>query len=241
MERGDDIDGRCGGEQRVAFCGCVQREAEGEDEGVVELDALDVEFVEEVVGLGRREVVDASVLEFMDEVVEGAKGDAQGRGGEFGLGGIEEALSFGDLLVDFFERGTERVGECGGDGGDAGEGGVDAVEEAGFEAGVVAVGLVEFRAVAVVADVEAAAAAASGWTAAASAHLAAVQTAAFAAELRIGFAAEERVGIAFGNGDVSLGYGVRNFSSYIIGEAGRDVLAGGGVVHALVVDAAEGG
>jgi hypothetical protein len=59
--------------------------------------------------------------------------------------------------------------------------------------------------------------------------------------LRVGFAAEERVGVAFGDGDVGFGYGVGNFSGYIIGEAGGDVLAGGVVVHALGVDAAEGG
>src|ERR1019366_8674813 len=118
-------------------------------------------------------------------------------------------------------------------------------EETGFEAGVVAVGLVEFGAVAVVADVEAAAAAAAAprrtaayaWTASASAwtasaHLAAVQTAAFAAKLRVGFASEQWVGVAFGDGDIGFGDGVGNFSGYIIGEAGGDVLAGGGVVHA---------
>src|ERR1035437_9918988 len=47
----------------------------------------------------------------LDEVVEGAKGDAQGRRGEFGLGGIEEALGFGDLLVDLFEQRPEFVGD----------------------------------------------------------------------------------------------------------------------------------
>ena len=60
-----------------------ERDTEGEDEGVVELDALDVEFVEEVVGFGGREVIDAGVFEFVDEAVEGAEGDAQGWGGEF--------------------------------------------------------------------------------------------------------------------------------------------------------------
>ena len=39
---------------------------------------------------------------------------------------------------------------------------------------------------------------------------------------------------------LALGTVVGNFSGYIIGEAGGDVLAGGVVVHALRVDAGEG-
>ena len=111
----------------------------------------------------------------MEEAVDGAKGEAQRRRGEFGLGWVEEALGFGDLLVDLFEQWAELVGDFGREGGDAGERGVDAVEEAGLEAGVVAVvGWVcrrgrGRRAVAVVADVEAATAAATGWATSAAA------------------------------------------------------------------------
>jgi hypothetical protein len=58
----------------------------------------------------------------------------QGRGDGGRVGGVEEALGFGDLLVDFLEERAEFVGCLGGEGGDAGEGGVDAFEEAGFGA-----------------------------------------------------------------------------------------------------------
>src|SRR5260221_8824320 len=92
------------------------------------------------------------------------------------------------------------------------------------------------RAVAVVGDVDAAAATARAATAT---HLAALQAAAFASELGVRFTAEEWVGVAFGNDDVGFGDGVGDFSGYIIFEAGRDVLIGGVIVHALRVDAAE--
>ena len=76
--------------------------------------------------------------------------------------GVEEALGFGEVVIDFLEGGTEFVGDFGRECGNAGDRDVDAFEEAGFEAGVVAVGLIEFGAVAVVADVGAASAAAAG-------------------------------------------------------------------------------
>ena len=63
----------------------------------------------------------------------------------------------------------------------------------------------------------------------------------FATELRVGDAVEEGIGIAFGNGDVRFGENVCNFSGHIVGEAGGDVLVDGVIVHALCVDAAEGG
>ena len=56
----------------------------------------------------------------------------------FGMGGIEVALGFGDLLVDL-KRGAGGIcRRLRGEGGGAGEAGVDAIVEAGFEAGVVA-------------------------------------------------------------------------------------------------------
>ncbi len=45
------------------------------------MDALDAELVEEVVGFVGGEVVDVGVFEFVEELVEGGEGQAEGRGG----------------------------------------------------------------------------------------------------------------------------------------------------------------
>ena len=109
--------------------GGVEMEVEGEGEGVVELDALDAEFVEDVGFLVGGEGGEGGVVKDLIEVVEGR---GQGGGDGFGVVGVEESLGGGDLGGDAVETGAEGGGGGGGEGGDAFEGGVDTGEEGGL-------------------------------------------------------------------------------------------------------------
>ena len=99
----------------------VEGDAVSEDEGVVQLDALDAELVQKVVAFGRRQIVDVdSFSSSWMNCSRGPEGYTQGRRGEFGFGGIEEALGFGDLRVELFEERAELVGDFRGERGEAG-------------------------------------------------------------------------------------------------------------------------
>ena len=205
------------------------------------MDALDAELVEEIVGFGAREVVDAGVSSAWMSASTATSAMERGGAVRSGCSVDRRGAGLRRCCWSMFARdGVKLAGRFGSEGGDGGKGGVDAVEEGGFEAGVVAVGLVEFGAVAVVADIGAAAGCTrpdcrrrrSGcfWRCGPSRPNWSVAD----------FAAEERVGVAFGDDDVGFGDGRGNFSSHVIGEARRDVGADGVVVHALCVDAGEG-
>ncbi len=163
---------------------CLDCDAEGEDEGFVELHALDAEFVEEAGLLGGGCVDGCGVF---DQEIEDDEGFAQGGCAGFGVGGIECVLCVGDAFVDDAKAGAQRGGRVGDEGGDAFDAGVDAGEDAGVDAVGVAIGLrsavgaEDVGAVAVVGDVVRAGAGEAGVVA----DLGFLQGEAFAGELDV--------------------------------------------------------
>jgi hypothetical protein len=103
-----------------------------EGEGVIELDALDVEFVQKIVFLLRWE---SGAFGAGDHYIEEMKGDAERVGDGCGIGWVELLLCVGEVHVDELEDGAEFSRRTGRERGDAGECGINAVEEARFEAG----------------------------------------------------------------------------------------------------------
>jgi hypothetical protein len=103
-------------------------DTKSEGEGIVELDALDAEFVE---GVGLFEGIGFGVAGEADEVVVYFEGVGEGWGDGFGVGGVEALCCVGDCA-------GESRNHLGGEGVvflQTQDGGVDAGEEGGGGAG----------------------------------------------------------------------------------------------------------
>ncbi len=208
-------------------------------------------------------------FDFEEEGVEGAEGIAEGWGGEVEVGGVEEALGFGEVVVDVDEVEADGGGAGGQEGGEGGEGGVDAVEEGllgggrgGEEGGAGLDGLGPGWLLGVRGaggGVEAGAhegvgrvGLAGGCEADVGADLRGLEGEGFAGELGVGEAVHaeggfgraagegDGGGVAFVDGDGGDGFGVGDLAGDVVFEAGGDGFAGGVVEHAVGADAGEG-